>query len=120
MSFALVPETCPAIEAALDVAFKAPSMDGALVAEILAKHGVTLDKRLSWALEEIVGRTLFDRKIALADGVLYRGTFPLRAALVREVERSNGMAPGRNRFQEWVDAYNSRKQPAPATKEVEK
>lgn len=104
-SFRLVPETCPTVERAIDEAFKAPRFADDDVAAILAKYGLTLDRKMTHALDEVVGRMLFTRKAALSRVVLHEGTFPLRAALVREVERSNGMKPGRNHFAEWVDMY---------------
>jgi hypothetical protein len=107
-SFAIVPETCPAVERAIDEAFATPSFSDEGIAVILGKYEIALDRNMRNALNEIVSRFLFDRKRSLADVVLYEGTFPLRAALVREVERSRGMVPGRNHFEEWISSHKCR------------
>lgn len=107
-SFAVVPETCPAIEKAMDEAFKEPDFTDSGVAEILAKYGIQADEKMRFALHEVVARVLFPRKMALQNVVMYHGTFPLRAALVGEIERSRGMAPSRNHFQEWIDLNSGR------------
>lgn len=108
-SFALVPETCPAVDGAIEAAFKAPDFTEAGVAAILAKYNIEPDRNLRFALHEIVTRMLFDRKKKLTDVVLYEGTFPLRAALVREVERSRGLPRDRNHFEEWIEMHEGGK-----------
>lgn len=101
-SFKLVPETCPAVESAIDRAFSPCGFTQEEVAAVLAKYGLEASPRLRHALDELIGRRLFARKHELTRVVLYEGTFPLRAALVREVEKSRGMPPGRNHFEEWI------------------
>lgn len=108
-SFALVPETCPAVDRALETAFRPLSFDGEDVAAILAKYNIVADRNIRHAMEEVVGRALFMRKKALTEVVLYEGTFPLRAALVREVERSRGLPRDRNHFEEWIEMHDGSK-----------
>lgn len=110
-SFKLVPETCPDVEAAMDKAMRPVVFNDAFAAEIFAKNGLQPpDKKTCDAMAELVGRILFLRKRDLADVVLYKGTFPLRAALVRQIEQAKGMQPGRNRFDEWVADHQSQLQ----------
>lgn len=105
-SFKLVPETCPEVEAAMDKALRPVVFNDAFAAEIFAKNRLPPpDKKTCEAMAELVDRILFMRKCELSDVVLYKGTFPLRAALVRQVERANGMPPGRNRFEEWIEDH---------------
>lgn len=107
-SFKLLPETCPAVEAAIDRAFAPLTSTDAFVQEVLAKYGLEPDRRLSNAIEEVLGRVLFQRKAALRATVLFEGTFPLRAELVRQLERAQGWPADRNHFDEWVQDYRSR------------
>lgn len=107
-SFQLVPETCPAVEAAIDRAFAPMTCTEGFVRDTLAKYGLEPDRRLSHAIEEVLGRLLFDRKAALRQVVLFEGTFPLRAELVRQLERAEGWPADRNHFDEWVQDYRSR------------
>uniref|UniRef100_UPI00262F23CE hypothetical protein n=1 Tax=uncultured Bradyrhizobium sp. TaxID=199684 RepID=UPI00262F23CE len=73
-SFKLVPETCPAVEAAIDRAFAPLTGTDAFVQEVLAKYGLEPGRRLSNAIEEVLGRLLFQRKAALRATVLFEGT----------------------------------------------
>ncbi len=109
-SFKIVPETCPAVEKALDTAFQTPSLSDNFVADIFAKYNIVPDKNMTYAIQEVMGRLLFNRKVALKDVVLYEGTFPLRAALVDEVREARGLPIERNRFTEWVRDFHERKQ----------
>lgn len=109
-SFELVPETCPAVERAIEAAFRPVMFNAAAAEAIFEKYHLDPPQgQMLHALHELVGRVLFDRKRALTDVVLYEGTFPLRAALVRQVEQVQGIPPGRNRFEEWIEDQNSRK-----------
>lgn len=101
-SFAIVPETCPAIEKALDAAFRHSGFSDEAVNDVLAKYNIQPIKGLRHALDELVGRLLFGKKRELSDVVLYEGTFPLRAALVKQIEVARGMEPDRNHFAEWI------------------
>lgn len=105
MSFGLVPETCPAVEEALDKAFEIPSFEDVAVEAVFAKYGIELNRNIKDALYDVTSRLLFDRKVALKDVVLYQGTFPLRAALVDEIQRNNGLQQERNHFTEWIQMH---------------
>lgn len=107
-SFALVPETCPAVEGAIDAAFDMNGFTMAEIVAVLTKYGIEPDKRLQHALAELVGVRLFARKRALSAVVLHEGTFPLRAALVAQVQQTHGLPVERNHFAEWVEAYQAR------------
>lgn len=106
-SFALVPETCPAVEGAMDAAFDVGNFTLDEIAAVLTKYGIEPDKRLQHALAELVGVRLFAKKRAMAQVVLHEGTFPLRAALVAQVQQTHGLPVERNRFAEWVEHYRS-------------
>lgn len=105
-SFALVPETCPAVEAALDKAFRPVAFNEAFAADVFAKYGLQApDKKTCEAMTELVGRILFMRKRDLQDTVMYEGTFLLRAELVHQIERANGMQPTQNHFDDWIRTH---------------
>lgn len=92
----------------MDKAFRTMTISDAFASEVFAKYGLQPpDKKTCDAIQELVGRILFMRKRDLQDVVLYQGTFPLRAALVRQLERSGGLEPGRNHFEEWIESHNS-------------
>lgn len=107
ITFKLVPETCPAVEGAIDKAFSTPGVSDETIAQILAKYDIAADKRMGYAINEILSRFLFDRKMALSKVVLYEGTFPLRSALVELVKARDGLADDRNRFSEWIQMQQS-------------
>lgn len=104
-SFKIVPETCPAIERAMDKAFSHPDFSDKNVEEILAKYNIQFDRNLMFALDEIVGKMMFARKVELDKVVKYEGTFPLRAALVEEVRKTQNLPADRNRFTEWIEDH---------------
>lgn len=104
-SFVLVPETCPAVEGAIDAAFDVNAFTMAEINAVLSKYGIEADKRLQFALAELVGVRLFAKKRALTKVVLHEGTFPLRAALVAQVQKTHGLPVERNHFAEWVEHY---------------
>lgn len=105
-SFELLPETCPEIEKAFDVAFRSPDFGPERVAEIMAKNGIELTpenaRHMRYALHELMERELFPRKVALQKVVQMRGTFPLRHALVLEISRGRGLENERNNYAYWL------------------
>lgn len=111
-SFELVPETCPTVEAAIDEAFRPPSLDAPGVASILRHYGFDpADAKLRQAIAEVMTCAAFPVKQKLAGIVIHRATMPLRAALVEQV-KSTMAAIGeptdqRNHFQEWIDSWES-------------
>lgn len=109
-SFKIVPETCPAVEKAMWDAFKNPDFTDEGVSTILAKYNIEMSKNLRHALDEVVGKMLFNRRKELENVVKYEGTFLLRAALVDEVRKSRGLPNERNRFTEWVKDHNEMQQ----------
>jgi len=111
-SFELVPETCPTVDAAIDDAFKPPSLDAPGVASILRHYGFNpADPKLRQAIAEVMMCAAFPVKQKLAGVIIHRATMPLRAALVEQV-KSHMATVGeqtdeRNHFQEWVDSWES-------------
>lgn len=110
-SFKLVPETCPDIEAAFDKLSLGPSAE--LIQQVLASYGIETNKALRLAIIEIYGKHTSMARAELRDVVMFKGTFPLRLALVQKIER--GMAPGQpeSRYARWLRSHN----PAPAREE---
>lgn len=109
-SFKIVPETCPAVEKAIWDAFKNPDFTDEGVSAILAKYDIEMSKNLCHALDEVVGKMLFNRRKELENVVKYEGTFPLRAALVEEVRKNKNLPNDRNRFTEWIDDHHKMQQ----------
>lgn len=111
-SFRLVPETCPTVEAAIDEAFKPPSLDAPGVASILLHYGFDpADAKLRQAIAEVMQCAAFPGKWRLSSIIIHRATMPLRAALVEQVKSTMAAAgeptDPRNHFQEWVDSWES-------------
>lgn len=109
-AFELLPETCPAVEAAIDEAFKPPSLDGPGVEGILRHYGFDpADEKLRLAIAEVMMCAAFSKKSRLAAVVMHRATFPLRATLVEQVKAQMASAGEHtdptNHFQEWIDAW---------------
>lgn len=109
-SFELQPETCPAVEAAIDEAFKPPSLDAPGVAGILKHYGFDpADEKLRQAIAEVMLCAAFPKKSRLESVILHRATFPLRAALVEQVKSFmtaiGERTDSRNHFQEWIDGW---------------
>lgn len=111
-SFELVPETCPTVEAAIDEAFKPPSLDAPGVASILRHYGLDpADPKLRQAIAEVMTCAAFPVKQKLAGVIIHRATMPLRAALVEQVKSYMASigepTDQRNHFQEWIDSWES-------------
>lgn len=109
-SFKLCPETCPAVERAIDKALCGIDFTEAHIVKVFAKYNIVPDKNMRFAMQEVIGRALFERKRELADVVLYEGTFPLRAALVNTVTAADGLKPEYNHFEGWIKEHKEMKQ----------
>lgn len=110
-SFELVPETCPTVEAAVDEAFRPPSLDAPGVESILRHYGFDpSDKKLRSAIAEVMMCAAFPVKRKLASTIIHCATMPLRAALVEQVKAQMAFAgeqtDPRNHFQEWIDGWS--------------
>lgn len=105
-SFEMVPETCPAIEKALADAGAGPSRE--LVEQVLASYRFEFNERLYWAIVEICAKANSMARARLRDTVLFEGTFPLRLALVQQIEKT--MPPGQpeSRYARWVADWRGR------------
>ena len=106
LSFALVPETCYALEKAFD---KLLNVDMANIDEIFAKYNLKVDPQLRFAMQEFLSRKLFIAKTELDRAVKYQGTFPLRLALVEQMEeqlRAQGKIPEESNYRHWMDVHN--------------
>lgn len=105
-SFALVPETCPVVERALDAASRGAPVD---IEAVLRKYGIEPTKNMIHAIHEIGSKSRFPVVSALRDVVMFQGTFPLRLALVRQVEREMRAAgegvEDRSNYQSWIDTW---------------
>lgn len=111
-SFELVPETCPTVEAAIDEAFKPPSLDAPGVASILRHYGFDpADPKLRQTIAEVMMCAAFPVKQKLAGVIIHRATMPLRAALVEQVKGYMAAigepTDQRNHFQEWINSWES-------------
>lgn len=113
-AFQILPETCPTVDAAIEQAFKPPSLDAPGVAGILRHYGFDPDdKKLRSAIAEVMLCAAFPVKQRLSEIILHRATFPLRAALVEQVKAKMAAigepTDPRNHFQEWADDWERRK-----------
>lgn len=112
-SFETIAPTCIAIEAAFDhVKFKECNNLVDKLEEFMTLKGVNLGIRGSGELNAIVYGVLFNALYDLDKVVKYQGTFPLRLALVNEVE-SRLIAEGKlkepqpSHYQYWINTHAS-------------
>lgn len=106
MSFQVVPETCPAVEGALDKARLV--FDQGEIDKALAAYKIESSKPLQNAISEIIHSHLFMALHDVRKAVLYKGTFVLRRALVEVMEdqlRAKGVSPEPNHFAGWIKAH---------------
>lgn len=111
-SFELVPETCPTVEAAIEEAFRPPSLDAPGVASILRHYGLDpADPKLRQAIAEVMTCAAFPVRQKLAGVIIHRATMPLRAALVEQVKGYMAAigepTDQHNHFQEWINSWES-------------
>lgn len=99
-SFKLVPETCPDIEAALDRLSNGPAKE--LIEQVLASNGIEFTRKLHLAIAEIYGKHTSVARAELRNTVLLKGTFPLRLALVRLIEKTMPGAQPESRYARWL------------------
>lgn len=99
-SFKLVPETCPAIEAAFEKLACGPTQE--LIEQVLASNGIEFTRKLHFAIAEIYGKHTSVTRAELRDTVLLKGTFPLRLALVRLIEKTMPAAQPESRYARWL------------------
>lgn len=99
-SFELVPETCPAIEAAFDKLSLGPSRE--LIDSELRSYGIEVTDKMRHAIHAICSKATSEARSELRDVVLFKGTFPLRLALVQLIEKA--MPPGQpeSRYARWL------------------
>ncbi len=101
-SFRLVPETCPDIEAALD-RLGAGIGSAFIEAELLAR-GIKPDRRLVMAIQDIHAKASAPARYEVRQTVLLRGTFPLRLALVQQLEKTMPGPHPESRYVRWLAA----------------
>lgn len=107
MSFELQPETCPAIEAAFDAG---KQLNYSLLNErfdkIEAERGIKLDRRTRLDILGVLSMQLWDSFHTIQEVVMFQGTFPLRLALVRQIEKeliANGGDAEFSHFEYWIN-----------------
>lgn len=107
-SFKLVPETCPDIEAAFDKLAVGPSRE--LIDKELRSYGIEVTEKMRHAIHAICSKATSEARSDLRDVVLFKGTFPLRLALVQQIEKT--MPPGQpeSRYVRWLAASPKRQQ----------
>lgn len=100
LSFEIVSETCPAIEAAFDKLARGPTCEQ--IVKELRSYGIEPTDKLCRAFQDIHAKLSAVPRSELRDTVLKQGTFPLRLALVRQIEKS--MPPGQpeSRYARWL------------------
>lgn len=101
-SFEIVPETCPRLERALEKLSRGPSVE--FIEQVLGSYGIEMTPRLRNAIAEIHGKHTALANSELRDVVLLEGTYPLRLALVRQIEKT--MPPGQpeSRYVYWLES----------------
>lgn len=99
-SFALQPETCPAIDAAFDRGIQ--HYDEAVVMAALAGNRVEPTPAIVAAVREAIQRHLFPALKLVEDAAKYEGTYLLRLALIRQLERNAGLPRQDSIFEHWL------------------
>lgn len=99
-SFKLVPETCPEIEAALDRLGQCPDTDR--LREHLRSYGIEADDRMIRAFQDVYAKTTAVARGEVRKTVLMRGTFPLRLALVQQLEKTMPGPHPESRYVHWL------------------
>ena len=100
ISYEMVPETCPDLEAALDKLRKGPDKD--FVADRLKSYGIEYSDNLYYCIHEIYSKTQNKAAASLRDTVLIKGTYPLRLALVKMIERTLPPGQPESRYVRWL------------------
>lgn len=101
-SFALVPETCPEIEAALSRLGQSAST--AFIEIELRSRGIEPDRRLVATIQDIQAKATATARHEVRQTVLMRGTFPLRLALVQQLEKTMPGPHPESRYVRWLGA----------------
>lgn len=99
-SFELVPETCPEIEKALDKMRVGPSLE--LIKAELESYGVEYTDNLRFAIHAICAKATNMAAHEVRQTVLLRGTFPLRLALVQQLEKTLPGPHPESRYARWL------------------
>lgn len=106
MSFEMVPETCPEIEAAFDkLQHQYPSRE--LMERELRSYGIEPSDRLCCAIQDICARSKAPVIAEARDTVLLKGTFPLRLALVQMIEKTLPIGQPESRYVRWLGRCKS-------------
>lgn len=102
-SFLLVPETCDAMDAALLKLGTGPSND-AIDKELRSYH-VEPTREIRNAVVDLYARHMAVAIAEARQAVLMRGTFPLRLALVREIEKQMPVGQPESRYVRWLQTW---------------
>jgi hypothetical protein len=112
LSFDMVPETCPAIEAAFEKLNRGPARW--LVDAELRSYGIEPTEQMFHAIAAITAKATNGARHELRTTVLMQGTFPLRLALVQMIERTLPPGQPESRYARWLRAQQPTTSGAPA------
>lgn len=117
LSFDILPPTCDAIDAAFDGVIA--DIDKT-TNSVLPKYHLNVNddqlQQIRFAIFEIVSRVTNSLRFDTKDVVRYEGTFPLRLALVKMIERellTQGITSERSMYQDWMElsCHRTKKMP---------
>lgn len=104
ISFKILEETCPKIEDALDQLRKLmPKED---MEKIMASYGIEMTDRMYHAIHEIVSKGSNAAVANIRKTVLFEGTYPLRLALVQQIESTMPGPHPEPEIRKWLKAWN--------------
>jgi hypothetical protein len=109
-SFLLIPETCPVVDRAFDSARGWEAIDREAA---LRSFKIEPTPMLMAAIRDIIDREKFGAHLDAKNLILHEATFPLRLALVRQVEsrmRDIGeVVEDRSNYAAWIESWQLRK-----------
>ena len=104
IAFKILPETCPAVEEALDGLLKGPAEE--LIEKVLKSYRIELTKDLRYAIHEICMKSNWEGRHKVRQAVLFNGTYPLRLALVQQIEATLPGPQPEPEIRKWLRMWN--------------
>lgn len=104
ISFKIVEETCPKVEKALDQLHRMMSKEDA--EKILKSYGIEMTKQMYYAIHEIFAKSTNKAVSEVRRAVLFEGTYPLRLALVQQIEATMPGPHPEPEIAKWLRMWN--------------
>lgn len=104
IAFGIVPETCQDVEAALD-RMRKPAPQELIEAE-LASYRIEYSANLLNCIQAILAKSTNTAVYEVRKAVLFKGTYPLRLALVQQIEATMPGPQPEPEIRKWVRLNN--------------